>query len=128
MKYKLNKEGKIVKQLILAIDFDGTIVEHQYPNIGKEIPNAIYFLKKIQEMGHTLILWTCREGLELALALDYCRKKGLHFDAVNKNAVDMGDNLAKSKIYYDCCIDDKNFDAKIDWKDIYNKIKDMTGI
>lgn len=117
-----------MKQLVIAVDFDGTIVEHLYPAIGKEIPNSIYFLKKIKEMGHLLILWTCREGVELEEAVTYCRQKGLHFDAVNANAVTMPDNLAKSKIYYDCCIDDKNMDAKINWNYIYNRIKEMSGI
>lgn len=117
-----------MKQLVIAVDFDGTIVTHMYPKIGEEIPNSIYFLKKIQEMGHLLILWTCREQAELIEAVTYCRSKGLHFDAVNTNAVTMPDNLAKSKIYADCYIDDKNLEGKIDWKHIYKKVKELTGI
>ena len=46
--------------MIIAVDFDGTIVEHRYPAIGKEIPFAIDTLKKLQEEGHRLILWSER--------------------------------------------------------------------
>ena len=48
--------------MIIAVDFDGTIVEHKYPEIGKEIPFAITTLKRLQAEHHILILWTVREG------------------------------------------------------------------
>ena len=48
--------------MTIAVDFDGTIVEHRYPNIGKERPFAFDVLKKLQKEGHKLILWTAREG------------------------------------------------------------------
>ena len=48
--------------MIIAVDFDGTIVEHKYPAIGKEIPFAIETLKKLQQERHFLILWSVREG------------------------------------------------------------------
>mgnify|MGYP000718287032 CR=1 FL=1 len=46
--------------MLIAVDFDGTIVEHRYPKIGKEIPFAIATLKKLQEERNRLILWTVR--------------------------------------------------------------------
>ena len=49
--------------MIIAVDFDGTIVTHEYPRIGREIPFAIDTLKRLQDEGHhQLILWTVREG------------------------------------------------------------------
>ena len=48
--------------MVIAVDFDGTIVEHRYPQIGKELPFAIAALKKLQAERHLLILWTVREG------------------------------------------------------------------
>ena len=49
--------------MIIACDFDGTIVTHEYPRIGKPIPFAIQTLKKLQEEDHhQIILWTVREG------------------------------------------------------------------
>ena len=66
--------------MTIAVDFDGTIVTHEYPNIGKPIPFAIETLKKLQQEGHhQLILWTCREGELLQEAIDYCASKGLEF-------------------------------------------------
>ena len=44
--------------MIIAVDFDGTIVEHKYPQIGREIPFAIATLKKLQAERHLLILWS----------------------------------------------------------------------
>ena len=74
--------------MIIAVDFDGTIVEHRYPEIGKEIPFAIATLKQLQAERHLLILWTVREGKLLDDAVDYCRKRGLEFYAVNANHPD----------------------------------------
>ena len=71
--------------MIIAVDFDGTIVEHRYPAIGKEIPFAIDTLKKLQEEGHRLILWSVRENELLDEAVEFCRQRGLEFYAVNTN-------------------------------------------
>jgi hydroxymethylpyrimidine pyrophosphatase-like HAD family hydrolase len=57
--------------MIIAIDFDGTIVEHRYPAIGKEMFFAFDTLKALQKDGHLLILWTCRHGKSLEEALDF---------------------------------------------------------
>lgn len=74
--------------MVIAVDFDGTIVEHKYPRIGKEIPFAIATLKRLQEEGHRIILWTVREGDLLQQAVDFCRERGLEFYAVNANFAD----------------------------------------
>ena len=71
--------------MIIAVDFDGTIVEHRYPHIGKEIPFAIVTLKQLQAEHHQLILWTVREGKLLDEAVEFCRERGLEFYAVNSN-------------------------------------------
>ena len=44
--------------MIIAVDFDGTIVEHRYPRIGEEIPFAVDTLKLLQQEKHRLILWS----------------------------------------------------------------------
>jgi len=69
----------------IAVDFDGTIVEHRYPAIGKPILFAFETLKKLEEQRHQLILWTYRSGKELDQAVAFCRKNGIEFYAVNKN-------------------------------------------
>ena len=70
---------------IIAVDFDGTIVTHAYPAIGREVPNAFRVLKKLQEQGTQLILWTMRSGDRLAEAVAYCEAKGITFWGINEN-------------------------------------------
>ena len=60
--------------MIIAVDFDGTIVEHRYPRIGEEIPFAVETLKLLQQEKHRLILWSVREG-ELLQPIKTIRKK-----------------------------------------------------
>ena len=113
--------------MIVAVDFDGTIVEHAYPIIGKERTNAIFYLKRLKfefpEIQY--ILWTCREGKQLEDAVDWCKHKGVSFDAVNSNIVDFGSTLAVSKIYADIYVDDRNLEGIPEWNDIYVRIKSM---
>ena len=59
--------------MTIAIDFDGTIVEHRYPKIGNEIPFATDTLKMLMKDHHRLILWTVREGELLKEAVEWCR-------------------------------------------------------
>lgn len=59
----------------LAIDFDGTIVEDAYPNIGKPQAFAFETLKQLENKGYRLILWTYRHGERLQEAVEFCRKK-----------------------------------------------------
>ena len=63
----------------IAVDFDGTIVEHCYPRIGKEIPFAIETLKLLQREGHWLILWSVREGKLLEEAVEGAGHEDLSF-------------------------------------------------
>ena len=56
--------------MLIAVDFDGTIVEHRYPSIGKERDGAIDTLRKLAREGNRLILWTVREGELLQEAVD----------------------------------------------------------
>ena len=71
--------------MIIAIDFDGTIVEHNYPDIGKEMLFAFETMKELQKQRHQLILWTYRSGKELEEAVEFCRGRGVEFYAVNKS-------------------------------------------
>ena len=110
--------------MIIAVDFDGTLVEHEFPRIGRPIPYAFDVLKKLQkEERHTLILWTVREGQLLDEAVDFCSKKGIEFHAVNKNypEEELGD--MPRKITADIFIDDRNIGGLPDWAVIYQSIK-----
>lgn len=113
--------------MIIAIDFDGTIVTHEYPKIGKEIPFAIDTLKKIQSEGeHQLILWTVREGDLLNEAVEYCRSRGVEFYAVNSNYPAAETEIIQTqarKLSADLFIDDRNLGGLPDWGVIYRMIK-----
>ena len=61
--------------MIIAVDFDGTIVEHKYPEIGQEVPFAIDTLKMLIKDQHRLILWSVREGALLDEAVEWCRAR-----------------------------------------------------
>ena len=71
--------------MIIAVDFDGTIVTHEYPKIGREIPFAIETLKMLINDHHRLILWSVREGHLLDEAVEWCRERGVEFWAVNRD-------------------------------------------
>lgn len=114
--------------MIIAVDFDGTIVEHRYPRIGKKIPFAIETLKKLQAEHHQLILWTVREGELLREAVEYCRLHGIVFSAVNSNLVSGPREKIPcpsgqcKKIIADIFIDDRNVGGLPDWGLIYKMI------
>jgi hypothetical protein len=104
----------------IAIDFDGTIVEHQYPEIGKEKLFAFQTLKELEKKGARLILWTFRTGKELEEAVEFCRKNGIEFYAVNKNyPEEIPDDSVSRKIDADIYIDDKNIGGFPGWSEVW---------
>ena len=110
--------------MTIAVDFDGTIVEHKYPAIGKEKPFAIETLLQLQEEGNKLILWTSREGQLLEDAIAFCHTRGLDFYAINSNqpAGALFAGQAGTKIVADVYIDDRNVGGLPDWGTIYEII------
>lgn len=128
--------------MTIAVDFDGTIVEHRYPEIGRERPFAIRTLLQLQKEHHILILWTVREGKLLQDAIDFCRERGLEFYAVNSNYpgedpnhstaseggtvdpdAEKGEAEVKPacrKLTADYYIDDRNLGKLPDWGVIYD--------
>jgi hydroxymethylpyrimidine pyrophosphatase-like HAD family hydrolase len=104
----------------IAIDFDGTIVEHQYPEIGKEKLFAFQTLRELEKRGARLILWTFRTGKELEEAVEFCRKNGIEFYAVNKNyPEEVFDETVSRKIDADIYIDDKNLSGFPGWSGVW---------
>jgi hypothetical protein len=107
----------------IAVDFDGTIVEHKYPLIGEELLFAIETLKELQRRQNLIILWTFRAGEELEEAVEYCRKRGLEFYAVNKNyPEEIFDNNISRKINADIYIDDRNLGGFPGWSVVFEMI------
>lgn len=107
----------------IAVDFDGTIVTHKYPAIGKEIPFAFQTLKLLQQKGHLLVLWTYRSGGLLQEAVDFCKKNGLEFYAVNQNyPEETQEDRSPRKLDVDLFIDDRNIGGLPSWGEIYQMI------
>jgi hypothetical protein len=108
----------------IAVDFDGTIVENRYPEIGKPMMFAFDSLKRLQEKGYILILWTFRYGKELEEAVEFCKSNGIEFYAVNESFT--GEKYMKGKmsrkIDADIFIDDRNVGGMMGWGEIYHKI------
>lgn len=78
--------------LIIGVDFDGTIVEHQFPAIGAPVPGAIETLRECVARGARLVLWTMRSdghaernGAVLTEAVDYLRRNGVELWGINQN-------------------------------------------
>lgn len=95
---------------IVAVDFDGTLCENAFPEIGKPKYDVIKAVQEYQSYGWKTILWTCRNREALEEAVDWCKQHGLEFDAINANLPEVqamfgGDTR---KVFADVYIDDKN--------------------
>ena len=107
----------------LAVDFDGTIVEHKYPEIGAEKTFAIETLKQLQRKGFQIVLWTYRTGRPLEEAVEFCRERGLEFYAVNKNyPEEKFDEKISRKVDADVFIDDKNLGGFPGWEVVWRML------
>lgn len=96
------------KNTIYAVDFDGTLCESTYPNIGAPNIALITHLIKRREQGNKIILWTCRVGERLQEAVEWCKERGLEFDAVNDNVPEMIEHWGNNprKVFANVYIDD----------------------
>lgn len=113
---------------IIAVDFDGTIVEHAYPKIGKEMLFAFATLRALQAKGHKLILWTIRTGHLLDEAVEFCRQNGVEFYAVNKNFPDEEWSPdTPRKLNVDIFIDDRNLGGFPGWSKVWQMLHPEGG-
>ena len=123
---------------IIAVDFDGTLaLGDSFPDVNNASPNTVLIraLNHLRDMGHKLILWTCRENYGgknyedapyLDDAIEFCDRYGLQFDAINKN---IGENAGEEgtlygrKIIADHYIDDKSVILEpINWEGYVEKL------
>ncbi|MGO1671861.1 MAG: BT0820 family HAD-type phosphatase [Sphingobacterium sp.] len=113
---------------VIAVDFDGTIVEHAYPKIGNEMMFAFATLKALQSKGHRLILWTYRKGKSLEDAVEFCTKNGMVFYAVNENypGETLEGNFSR-KVNADIFIDDRNVGGFLGWDAIWQALHPEGG-
>lgn len=111
--------------MTIAVDFDGTIVEHRYPEIGKELPFATETLRMLIQEQHRLVLWTVREDKLLQEAIDWCKERGVEFYAINRDYPEESlenNNHFSRKLKVDMWIDDRNLGGLPDWGTIYDMI------
>lgn len=110
----------ITDKYTIAVDFDGTIVDDEYPKIGKPKLFAFNTLLKLQSEGHRLILWTYRKGKALEEAVQFCKENGITFYAVNKSFPEEEyDPKYSRKINADLFIDDRNIGGLVSWGEIH---------
>lgn len=97
--------------MFIAIDFDGTIADHTFPDIGTAVPGAFEWITKFKKSGAILILWTIRcdggkHGDALTKAIEFCEANGVKFDRINENPQSW---TTSPKPYAHVIIDDSAF-------------------
>ncbi len=110
---------------ICVIDFDGTIVKHDFPRIGEPLPEAFKVMKELKAAGWVLILWTCRENdghkinrQYLKDAVDFCKENGVEFDGANETPMEFEfrpEGTLRRKVYGNVYIDDRNLGGFPGW-------------
>ena len=98
-----------MKPEVIAVDFDGTLCENMWPDIGEPYYDMIEWMIYLRQQGRKIILWTCREGMRLVDAIVWCADHGLFFDAVNDNIEERKTRFGGNsrKVSADFYIDDK---------------------
>lgn len=102
--------------MIIAVDFDGTLVEHEFPNIGPLKAGAVEALKAFKKAGHKIIIWTCRQGGDEQQVRLFLLQNNIPFDTINTPIP--GYDLATRKLYADVYIDDKGLRFEDNWEEV----------
>lgn len=126
--------------MYICVDFDGTVVDHRYPEIGEPVPGAIKWLLRLQSSGARLILFTMRsDGLNtgnlLTDAVQYLHKNGIRLYGINTNP-DQKEWTSSPKAYGHVYIDDLAFGCPlihpkgfarpcVDWKKVGPQLEHM---
>lgn len=113
--------------MIIAVDFDGVINACEYPFVGVLVAGAKEGMARLKEQGHTLIIWTCREGQDLLDAINFLLEKGIAFDGVNCNArsnIELHSNDSR-KVFADLYIDDHNLGGFPGWKEVIRMLEEQ---
>jgi len=102
--------------MIIAVDFDGTIVNHEYPEIGPLKEGAVEALKAFKKAGHKILVWTCRQGVEERQVRAFMIENKIPFDTINTPVP--GYDLGTRKVYADVYIDDKGMRFEENWNEL----------
>ena len=113
--------------MIIAIDFDGTIVHDDFPNIGPLQPYAKEVINRLHDAGHYIIIWTSRNGNSLIDAINYLLEHGVSFDRINDSEPGNRSQYMHDtrKIYADTYIDDRNLGGFPGWVSVEQLLLNM---
>ncbi|MBR5852829.1 MAG: hypothetical protein IKY74_01345 [Alistipes sp.] len=100
----------------IAVDFDGTCVEHDYPEVGLDVEGAVETLRELQSRGHRIILYTMRSGSKLDAAVRWFKERKIALWAVNENP-EQRKWTESPKVYADFYIDDSALGCPITFID-----------
>ena len=107
------------RRRIIAIDFDGTIVEDSWPAIGEVREGAFEVIQKLHDNGDAIIIWTCRIKESLKEAIAFLDENEVPYDAINSNVKEIKlDFNPTPKVYYDVLIDDRNYGPMPTWAEV----------
>lgn len=121
--YKSIYENKEERPLIVAIDFDGTIVDNGFPEVGTPMPYAADMIRKLHADGCYIIIWTCRYTPEhIGEMVEYLNDSNIPYHKINENA-DFLDFKPYPKIFYNILIDDRMLGGLKDWREMYKMIR-----
>lgn len=109
-----------MKSLLIAVDFDDTVVRNdRWPQVGQELPRALWALKALYEAGHRIQIWTCRHGEALALAKQWLDEREVPYERINENCPVLIEKWADTrKMAADIYIDDRNLRGLPHWGSI----------
>lgn len=105
------KNDELYLPPIIAVDFDGTLCDNEWPAIGEPHEEVIEWVKEQKYYGWKIILWTNRSGKDLDDAVDWCKERGIIFDAINSNLPEVIMSFGgrdSRKITADIYLDDKS--------------------
>lgn len=117
-------------QITIAVDFDGTVVKHKYPEVGETVEGAVQTLKRLTEKGHRIILWTMRHDKELEDAVNWYRENDIPLFGINNNP-EQGSWTQSPKAYAQIYIDDAaigcpmKFDGKMNWHVDWQRVAEL---
>jgi len=96
----------------IAVDFDGTCVDHQFPAVGPDVPGAVECLQNLDADGHQIFLYTMRSGEFLEMAVAWFRKHDIYLSGINSDPGQTG-WTDSPKCYAEIYIDDAAFGAPL---------------
>jgi len=111
------------KKTIIAIDFDGTIVDHEFPDIGELRKDSKEVINRLYDEDYYIIIWTCRAAFQLIEAIKFLNENNIKYHKINENAdFDIIGFKPSPKIFYNILIDDAMLGGIPKWKEIYKRI------